>query len=486
MLLLEDWGISSVSGRKRRSLLGYWSIRYFIILLISIVVVGIATAYLIQLDVKRGQHRGMKLIAGDIAAAVQAGGGHLPKGMELGRWLDDLAYSRGLSDRIVMIIMDGSGSIVQQYPPDLPHEADQLAEKLQKIMTGETHVIELDSYHKKPPYLVAVHPLENNTGYILVMTPKENFLQGFAYLKISRTILGFSIVLIGWGVIYMLTRRLVKPIKEAAVAAKQVVAGNYNLPLDKNHNEQEIYELMHAFKEMADRLSWLESLRTQLLAGVTHELKTPVASISGLVQAVKEEVVTGQEAKMFLEVCLKECRRLHKMVEDLLDFNSFAGNTVTIAKESFDLLAALQEIGSRWQFVQEEAGVGVIVEAAESRSDWRITTDPSRLEQIMINLLNNAKDATEAGGSVYVRLLSDSELYRIQVEDRGQGIPVDEHLDIFEPFYRGKQKKARVRGLGLGLPFSRIIARSMGGELLLAESSPGGTTFTLLLPFEIR
>lgn len=91
--------------------------------------------------------------------------------------------------------------------------------------------------------------------------------------------------------------------------------------------------MMHAMKAMADRLSRLKATRTQLLAGVTHELKTPVASISGLIQAVKEGVVSGAEADKFLDNSLKQADRLHKIIDDLLAFNSFAGN-VTADPES--------------------------------------------------------------------------------------------------------------------------------------------------------
>jgi len=234
---------------------------------------------------------------------------------------------------------------------------------------------------------------------------------------------------------------------------------------------------------MADRLHWLETLRTQLLACVTHELKTPVASISGLLQAMKDGVVSGEERERFLEVCLADSKRLQKMVSDLLEFNRFAGNAVAVVKETRDLPALVGEIAERWRDGQREADVRVEVETASDAADWRTRTDPGRVEQILVNLLNNARDAME-GGVIAIRLLADSSRYRIQVRDTGHGIPREEQLDIFEPFYRGRQKQSKVRGLGIGLPFSRLIARSLGGDLVLTDSSPAGSTFTLLLPFD--
>jgi signal transduction histidine kinase len=483
-LLSNEWGINSVSEPRRKSILRYWSIRYFVVLFICLAIMGSLTAYIIQLDIQNDQYRSMMQMTSDMAAMAEARGMKLPKGPELARWFDNQSIRHGLTERTIMYMLDGKGRIVKQFPPNSPYEARQLASRQQEIMTGEAHIITLEPHLNRPPYLVAVHPIGDHLGYMLLLMPEASLLEGFNQLRIPRFILACTLILTGWGVIYMLTRRLIKPIQKAAEAAKQVVAGNYNVQLDRIHREQEIFELMHAFKEMADRLKWLESLRTQLLAGVTHELKTPVASISGLIQAVKAGVVSGQEAEKFLGICLKECQRLQKMVEDLLDFNSFAGNALTVEIETCDLKATIKEITERWQHGQEKACPQVNVEVAANVTSWETMTDPFRLEQVIINLLNNAKDAMEPGGVLFVRLLSDSARFRIQVKDTGHGILADEQLDIFEPFYRGKKKKTKVRGLGLGLPFSRLIARSLGGDLVLTDSSPAGTVFTLLIPFE--
>src|SRR5690625_4132328 len=121
-----------------------------------------------------------------------------------------------------------------------------------------------------------------------------------------------------------------------AQAAEQIKEGNYQITLkEEDVQELEVYELIHAFKEMSQRLEQLETLRTELLAGVTHELKTPVTSISGLIQAVNDDVVEGEEAKEFIEISLKETTKMKKMVEDLLAFNSFAANAVPLSMKKY-------------------------------------------------------------------------------------------------------------------------------------------------------
>jgi signal transduction histidine kinase len=231
---------------------------------------------------------------------------------------------------------------------------------------------------------------------------------------------------------------------------------------------------------MADRLRQLESMRTELLAGVTHELKTPVTSISGLVQAINDEVVTGEEEKEFLEICLKETRRLQKMVEDLLDFNSFAVGAIAVTQEEQNLNKLIREIASQWKIVQDPDGVSLYTNIPEKQVT--VFVDPGRVQQILINLLNNARQAIGEGGKIELELYETNADMRIDVKDNGQGIPKEEQALIFERFFRGSNKKDKVRGLGLGLSFSRMIAKALGGELLLKESTSAGSTFTLILP----
>lgn len=426
----------------------------------------------------------MSRMASELADAADKYGGRLRPATSLSKWLDELAREHGLSGRVTVLTKDHDGRTRQQFPPEPPDEAEQLADMHKQLLSGKPQMAELTSYSDNRSFLAAVHPLRAIDGYVVLMMQEEKLAQWFMYFKASRLMLAAAIVLIGWGVVYMLMRRLIRPIKEAGAAAKQIVAGDYDIRLDKGYREQEVHELMHSFKEMADRLSWLESMRTQLLAGVTHELKTPVASISGLVQAVRQGVVEGEEAAAFLDLSLKECLRLQRMIEDLLDFNSFAGQAVEIRSEACDLEATLRAIVRSWQYAEEQAKVEVQIEtdSDDNCQTYEAITDPNRLQQLIVNLLNNARDASEAGGVVRVRLASRQDSYLIEVEDNGHGIAKEEQQDIFEPFYRGKHKKSKLRGLGIGLPYSRLIARSLGGELQLIESTAEGTTLAVWLP----
>jgi signal transduction histidine kinase len=244
-----------------------------------------------------------------------------------------------------------------------------------------------------------------------------------------------------------------------------------------------VQELLHSFQEMASRLSQLESLRNQLLAGVTHELKTPVTSISALVQALNDGVVTGENAKNFMEICLKECVRLQKMIEDLLDFNSFAASAFHVVKEHTNTNELIEEIAKLGRLASAQSENSVNIEIHAPITPVYVTTDASRLQQVLMNLVNNSKAAiTGSGGRIELSLYEDHQYLSIEVKDNGSGIPADEQPYIFERFFRGADKQRNVRGMGLGLPLSLMIVRSLGGDLRLKESSPAGSTFIVTLP----
>jgi signal transduction histidine kinase len=243
--------------------------------------------------------------------------------------------------------------------------------------------------------------------------------------------------------------------------------------LHTDAKEQELYDLLSSFKEMTNRLTHLEKLRAELLAGVTHDLKTPVTSISGLVQAVKDGIVSGEERDEFLDITLKEVHRLQSMIEDLLNFNSLSAGAFTIRNEKCSMNKLVENIVHQWKVTLNDD-----IELHVQLPDEQIVreTDPLRLQQILINLLNNSYQALGEHRSITVSLTK----YSIDVQDTGSGIPEKEQPYVFERFFRGEKKKLKVRGLGLGLPFSKMLAKAIGADLILMKSLPQGTIFSIV------
>jgi signal transduction histidine kinase len=314
-------------------------------------------------------------------------------------------------------------------------------------------------------------------GYVAITQTEEELTKVNQEYRLLVVML-FSLAVLGWLAIYYFSKKVSRPIQQVAAAASRIRDGHYNFKLPEDVQEKEVYELVHGFQDMAEKLQLLESMRAELLAGVTHELKTPVTAVSGLLQAVRDGVVKGKDAEDFIVASLTETDKMQKMVEDLLDFNSFTANAVPVKLEKHNVLHLLQEIVHQWGLVH---GVRVSLKAEIDKS-LSFSTDSLRLQQIIVNLLNNAKHASDGSGEIEITLRDSSGMILIDVTDHGSGISEEEQHMIFERFYRGSEKKYKVRGLGLGLPFSKILAEALGGELMVERSEPGLTIFRVLLP----
>lgn len=459
------------------SLLRYWTTRYLLTLCVGLLIIGVVSAIWIKEAATEKQLEVTSLFVEEVADRVVDNEGKLYVGETLHQILESRRRFMGVDRNLLLFIKDVHGRIIysksglpSSFQEDVPRLL-MIAEQSSKVksLQGDTLYVvkkDLDNDREK-------------LGTILLLFPETDVRVSPEQLQYLVIMLG-SLGVLGWAVIYFHSRKLAKPIEDVVAAAKRIVEGDYEVTITKQIKEKEIHELVSTFKEMADRLRQLESMRTELLAGVTHELKTPVTSISGLIQAINDKVVSGEEEREFLVICLRETKRLEKMVEDLLDFNSFAVGEITVNRELQNVNKLIYEIASQWQIGQDAEILRLHATIPEQQ--WVVPVDPGRVQQILINLLNNARQAIDADGRIELRLYETEGDLRLDVTDNGKGIPENEQPLIFERFFRGSNKKDKVRGLGLGLSFSRIMARALGGDLILTKSDEHGSTFTLILP----
>lgn len=467
-----------IKNKEPVSLLRYWTTRYLITLCVGLVLIGGVSAYWIKYAATEKQLEVTRLFAEEVADRVVDDDGNVLVGDKLHQVLDNRRKFMGVDRNLLLFVENQQGEMIYNRPGMIP---PALKQALPRLLAQADTADKVKQPSGDTLYVIRKE-LEFNdvpVGKVILLFPETDIKVGREQLQYLVIMLG-SLGVLGWAVIYFHARKLSDPIQNVVHSAKRIVEGHYDISINKPIKEREIHELVYTFKEMADRLRQLESMRTELLAGVTHELKTPVTSISGLVQAINDEVVTGDEQKEFLEICLRETKRLQKMVEDLLDFNSFAVGAIAVQLEEQNLNKLCREIASQWKITQDVETVTLTTQIPEDEAT--ILVDPGRVQQVLINLLNNAKQAGGNEGMIELVLYETPDDLRIDVKDGGQGIPADEQALVFERFFRGSNKKDKVRGLGLGLSFSRMIAKALGGDLILSQSSQTGSTFTLLLP----
>ncbi|RNB91375.1 sensor histidine kinase [Brevibacillus fluminis] len=326
-------------------------------------------------------------------------------------------------------------------------------------------------------------PLSENdviTGALYLSAPLEENTVKMNQTYVMLTLIIVGIAFGGWIVIYLLSRKLTSPLRQLAGAAIQIAEGDYSptLPMINDVKEDELRQLVASFDVMTKRLKQLEQMRTDLLAGVSHELRTPVTSIRGMVQAVQGGVVTGEKADEFLQTTLEEAKRMQKMVEDLLDFSSLEAGVIQgdrkelLASELIE--SAISPLRSLSAFASTQ------IKAEPTDDSLAVIGDSGQLKQILINLLTNSAAAGATEITFAASRAEDGVV--IDVTDNGNGIRESEVPYIFERYYRGDSKRKKKHGLGLGLPLCRLLAHANGGELFLLRTSEQGTVFRLRLP----
>lgn len=213
----------------------------------------------------------------------------------------------------------------------------------------------------------------------------------------------------------------------------------------------------------------------EMVACVVHELSNPLTSILGFAEVLLKEMESAHPCRQDMETIVREARRAREIVGNLLGFVRQAQP----AREGVNLNQLLQQTVDllRYQLAQE----GVDVEQGYDLDIAPLPLDAGQVQQVLLNLINNAVQAMPQGGRLHLRTAQDDGSVSISVEDTGVGIPA-EHLErIFEPFFTTKPD-----GTGLGLAISQVIVQGHGGQIVVQSRLGQGSTFTVRLPREPR
>ncbi|MFB5284624.1 sensor histidine kinase [Peribacillus sp. Hz7] len=470
----------SIKVKKRTTLLRYWTTRYIITLMTGVLILSLFSLWWMEKTALEYRLSLLKYLADETADRAIKDNGQIVVGPMLAEIIEEREKILHLDQQPIIYIVDVDGNIIYTMPQLYIKPEDR---QLPSIIMDSKDIMQRVEIKEDSQLYVIKSPInfDYETKGWVVIAQEEGALKEVNQDHGWLAMMMGAVLVLGCSVIYVLSRKISRPIQNVANAAVQVRKGNYDTNLkEEEAREEEIYELVESFKAMTSRLKQSDKMRAEMLAGVTHDLKTPVTSISGLIQAVKDDVVTGEERKEFLDISLKETQRLQRMIEDLLDYNAMSSGSFKMQVEKENMNQFIQEISHRWKVTQEEQHIELVVHLPDEVLFGRI--DSLRMQQIMINLLNNAKQAIEGKGSISLLVYeADEALIGIDIQDDGRGIPKHEQDFIFEPFYRGENKKLKIRGLGLGLPFSRMLAKAQNGDLVLKESSEQGTTFTLYI-----
>jgi signal transduction histidine kinase len=290
----------------------------------------------------------------------------------------------------------------------------------------------------------------------------------------------------------MQARSIARPVRDVAEGAVRLAGGDLSLRLEEG-GPGEVGELTRAFNAMAEaieggrseleaqnaRLRQSEELKSELVSIVSHEVRTPLASVLGFTSLLLHRDVDPETRRDYLEIIDAQGRRLAALLDDFLNVQRIEEGRLDLAEDNVDMAALLRE---QTQLFGAESPRHTIALRVESDGPLPVQGDANRLAQVVGNLLSNAIKYSPEGGVIEVVGENEDGVVRISVHDEGVGIPRDQQERIFTKFFRGDAAASGIAGSGLGLAFARAVVEAHGGRMSFRSEAGRGSTFWVELP----
>lgn len=320
--------------------------------------------------------------------------------------------------------------------------------------TKKDFAIDIDLEKKK----IFVY-LKLNNHVLKVEIPKRRLFSSSSYIFLLWMV-GVSTLLVCIAVVFM--KNQIKPIRKLAIAADRFGKGKESIALSPS-GAREVRMAAQAFLDMRERITRQIQQRTVMLAGVSHDLRTPLTRMKlqlALMKGSKE-----------IDVLSSDLEQMEKMIDGYLQFAR--GGQDEDLEENADINLLLSK---SIEAVRDD-NIQIFFEEKE---DIRATLKPVAFQRCFVNLLNNAK---KYANNIWVLASIDKETILVTIEDDGPGIPEEEYQEVFKPFYRvDDSRNLNTGGVGLGLPVAADIIHTQGGDIVLGKSSKGGLLVKVTLP----
>lgn len=292
--------------------------------------------------------------------------------------------------------------------------------------------------------------------------------------------------LLAFVLVYILTYKLVKPLRQMSYAAKQYSNGDFSIritakPSKRSRYRTEIDDLTDSFNSMAQALSGLEMSRRSFVSNVSHELKTPMTTISGFIDGILDGTISGEDEGKYLKIVSDEVKRLSRLVTGMLNMSKLEEGKLDIKPTEFDISEMVFTTLLSFEQIIENKNVDVI--GLDSFAENIVSADKDMINQVVYNLIDNAVKFTPEGGYIEVASKSDPEKAIIKIKNSGKGISSEETEKVFERFYKvDKSRSYDVKGAGLGLYLCKTIVEKHGGEISVRSEVDEYAEFIFTLP----
>ncbi len=316
-------------------------------------------------------------------------------------------------------------------------------------------------------------------GAVFMQTPAQVIEAGADRLLLPVIGIAAAASVLAGLVLFLILRGVMKPLARLTDAARAMAEGDFAVRVPETKSTPEVAELSAAFNIMADELSEVEDSRREFVANVSHELRSPITAISGYIEGMLDGTIPEDGREKYLSIVSDESKRLSHLIGELLSLSRLERDDAALDQTDFDICDLLERVFLRRSGDLEKRGMDV--DCDFDPEPCIVRADMARIDQVIVNLIDNAIKFTPDGGVITLRVRADNGLCTVTVADNGVGILPEDRSRIFERFFTADRAHTSGKGTGLGLSICQRILEMHGQRIRLLDSDTGAA-FAFTLP----
>lgn len=333
---------------------------------------------------------------------------------------------------------------------------------------------------KEKTYYSVIFPM-NNMACLVISTDYSNITDEINLSMGEYYILFLAFFFFSLIILLLFTFAVYVPLRKISKAAREYAKGNFKYKgLEKFNNEDEIYKLGMSLNFMASKLSDIEDDQKKFLSNISHDFRSPLTSIKGYIEAMKDGTITPDIQDKYLDIVLFETNRLTNLTQNILTLNSWDDSPMHLTITEFNLYEMLKPITDSFEVKCKRKGI--TLDVSFSTKAYRVSGDKEKLQQVFYNLIDNAIKFSYENSTIWINISDKNDVIFVSIKDSGIGIPKEGVGKVFDRFYktdlsRGKDKT----GSGLGLSIVKEIIQAHKENINVISTEGVGTEFIFTL-----
>ena len=322
-------------------------------------------------------------------------------------------------------------------------------------------------------------------GYVFVNNMADNMLGAWSTFLSVAVLISVVVFCITLALTMVYTRRMARPLDEMAAASRKFARGDFSVRVKQTEDPtDEMGALIESFNKMADSLEQAEKRRSEFIANISHELRTPMTTIAGFADGILDGTIPPEQERKYLTSIRDETRRLSRLVREMLSITQAKARAANPGTRSnFDLTELVLQILLSFESRATKKNLDVDPQLPDDH--LMVCADRDAITQVIYNLLDNAVKFAEPGSCLVLKLYKDDGKAYVSVKDRGETIPPDDLPFIFDRFHKSDRSRSMDKdGMGLGLYLVKTIINSHDEDIAV-KSENGETEFVFTLPLAV-